>query len=892
MFDSQLFRTVRDIRKKNISYKYLHRLQNEKEDLKKLPSSRETAKKIANTQDKIDKILFVPEIISIVMESLSDYRYLYKSKLKLNNKEYRRISCSAGQARVSTVIFCDTEIADELDEILDNRRDKKKKLVPSKFNAYKGLITSSTSVVSTPRFCLAPDYKSDTTFDVNFVTETELHKDDIIDVRSTTETFNRFDGQGLVSVKMANKWAEELGLDYTPSQWCIRAPYCKGMLTVMDMKSFCDTELKEYKIGEDRYMIKTSYKDENGEYKMVDIRNIDVVISESQLKLWDSYSSIEDYQDNCKKNNLKWGVALASPKKDKDILKMNYQFLQTIRIESNRDIEKICGEFVDWISGVTSKDIYYTLLFLLGTDVDEYGIVKYLDSSDNYWIKALMLNHELIKDIWFKKKIYDLIKKKIKKGCLGEILLDGNFSVLVSDPYAQMQHVCGIPVTGLLDKREYYSHYWNEKGVKFVDSMRAPLTYRSEHLLLNLKNDERARHWYQYNTTGIIVNVHGSETVNWAGSDFDMDIIATTSDETVIKGVYQNELPIMYEPPKSEPKILKDRDLFDADKHSFGSEIGQITNKSTSGYALLADLEEGSREYEVTMTRIKMCTKLQSAQIDKAKIGRKVKSIPKTWTNYIEYEDGDTEEIKKEKDFLNRISLRKHPYFFIYLYKGTRRSYKKYYSNQDITCRQRFGKSIDELISAKRKTKEELDFLNEFKKKSPVIDSDCTMNKICKYIESIDFGIRRIAQDESDEELHTLLMSGNVSEFDNSICKKIVKAIQDFKDLSHGLASTSDTSVRDDLDEEVEANIDITYTELEAKLIEICSNVNILVDYLIYIFYVRNKGFNKEVLWKIFGSYIIENLRLKTNKIVVPVPDENGEIEYLNKKYTLKEVLV
>lgn len=56
-------------------------------------------------------------------------------------------------------------------------------------------------------------------------------------------------------------------------------------------------------------------------------------------------------------------------------------------------------------------------------------------------------------------------------------------------------------------------------------------------------------YWYRHNYTGIIVNIHGSETMNWAGSDFDYDIIATTSDKTVLKGVYKNELPVAYTLP-------------------------------------------------------------------------------------------------------------------------------------------------------------------------------------------------------------------------------------------------------------------------------------------------------------------------------------------------------
>lgn len=887
MFDSQLLRSLRRLKGREFNIKYLENLKLELKQLRSQPDSKELRKLIQYKQNEIDKYLFVPEIIVIVMENKNHYKYLYKNGLKLNGKTLKRYSCSAGQARVSSVVFCEEETAKKLDEIMDNGRDKSKHLVPSKFNAYKGLITSSTSVVSTPRFCLVPDYYSDTKVKVNYVTETDLNQDDIIEIKDITETFNRFDGQGLVSIEMATKWAEELGLDYIPAQWCFRQNYIKGMLSTFDIKGFCE------KKNNKNYNIKTSYKDENGNHKIVDLRTVDVVISESQFKLWDSFPSIEVYQENCEKNKLDWGISLISPKKDKDILKMNYQFLQTVRL-SDADIEKVSEKFVDWVIGVNSGNIYYTLLFLLGTEVNEDKIINYLKQSDNHWVKSLLVNHNLISDKWIKRKIHSLIKKKIKNGCLGQILVDGNFQVLVSDPYAQMQHICGLEVTGLLGKKEYYSNYWNEKGVTVVDSMRAPLTYRSEHVLLNLKKTEEMDYWYKYNNTGIIVNVHGHETMNWAGSDFDMDIIATTSDKTIIKGVYQDELPITYEPPKPKKEQLTDRKLYNADLHSFGSEIGQITNKSTSGFALLSQLEEGTEEYNTTLNRIKMCTKLQSAQIDKAKIGRKVKSIPKIWLKYNKINEFDSDKIKYQKENLNSILLEKHPYFFTYLYKGTRTKYKNYYNNQDVTCRQKFGVSIDELKKMSRKTPEQLEFLKYFKLYSPVIDSDCVMNRLCRHIESVDFGIKNIVKEDHDEEYYKHLINGDELVIDEEKYKKVLKVYKNFKQTSENLAKTTsyERSVKSDNDELIEMNIKLAYEELQNDLLKISSNIYEVVDYLIYMFYVDKQESNKEVLWTVFGDYIFENIRSKFNKITIPVPDDNGEINYLNKKYTLKEVVL
>lgn len=885
LFDNQMLRSIREIHNRGLDCGQLDALINEKDRLKHLPHSHENVKLIKEIQSQINELLFIPEYITIVMDHPSHYRYLFNNGLQLNNKKFIRFSSSAGQARNSTVVFCEEETAKQLDVILNNGRNLEKELVPSKFNAYKGLSGSSTQIVSTPRFCVVPDYESESKVKVNFVTETDLNEDDLIETKEVTEKFNRFDGQGLISYEMASKWAAELGLDYVPAQWCIRQNFIKGMLNTFPIHEFCE------KVNNGNYRIRTSYCDENGNPKIVDLRDIDVIITESQFKLWDSWDSVEIYQENCIKNNLKWGVSLHSPKKDKDILKMNYQFLQTLNL-NKKDIEKVCEKFVDWISGVTSENVYYTILFLLGTEISEEKIMNYLEKGENYWIKSLIINPKLIHDKYIKRKIYDLIKRKIQHGCLGEILIDGNFQTLVSDPYAMMQHVCGLEVTGLLKEKEYYSNYWNEKGVKMVDSMRAPLTFRSEHVILNLQQNKELDHWYRYNYTGIIVNVHGHETMNWAGSDFDYDIIATTSNKTIIKGVYRDELPVMYYPPKAKKKKLTQDDLFRADLFSFGSIIGQITNKSTSAYALLPLFKENSKEYKTTMNRIKMCTKLQSAQIDKAKIGQEVKGIPSTWLNYHKVNENDLDNEKEQKEFLNRILLEKHPYFFIYLYKGTKNKYKNHVNRYNITCQQKFGMSLEELMNTKRKTKEQRDFLNLFEKYSPVINSDCVMNNLCKYIESVDFGIKNIIKDSKNDEFYPLLLNNDVK-FNHERYLQVISTYNKYKKMIHKLipVTSQNESQKSGFDEEQSKMVAGQHEKFKSKLLEICSNEDELVNYLIHLFYVEQPNSNKELLWKMYGKNLYKNIKANSNDtILIPVPDEHGYINYLNNYYSLKEV--
>lgn len=882
LFDNQMLRSIRDIHKRQIDYNYLERLHRRRDLLKKQDHSEENAENIQHLQDKINGILFVPEYITIVMDHNSHYDYLYKNGLKLNNKIFKRFNSSASQSRVSTVTFVEEETAKKLNKILDNGRNTNKPLAPSKFNAYKGLAGSSTQVVSSPRFTLVPDYESPTTFKAHFVTETEWNEDDILEEKEITDMFNRFDGQGLISYEMASKWADELGLDYVPAQWCIRQSYIKGMLCTFDIHKFCEQE------NNGNYIIKTSYKDEEENPITVDLRNVDVILSESQFKLWDSFPSIKQYEENCRENNLKWGVTLYTPKQEKDILKMNYQFLQTLNLDKN-DIEKIASKFVDWVTGISSDNIYYTILFLLGENITEEKIDKLINKSDKHWVKSLLVNPNLMNDKYIKRKVHDMAKRRIQKACLGDIIVDGNFQVIVSDPYAQMQHVCGQEVTGLLGKNEYYSNYWNERNIKLVDSMRSPLTYRSEHVLLDLVQNEKINEWYKHCYTGIIVNVFGDETVRWAGSDFDYDILATTSDETVIKGVFRDELPVVYEAPKPKKVELTEDKLFESDKFSFGSIIGSITNKSTSGYALLSELDEGSEEYKTTLNRIRMCTKLQSAQIDKAKIGREVKGIPKPWTTYQKIKDDDSDEIVQRKEFLNSIMLDKHPYFFTYLYPDTKRKYKSHYKKYNISSQQKFGLTLDELKNKKRKTPEQLEFLHKFNYFSPVIDSDCVMNNLCRYIESIDFQIKNIVGRDSGIDYRTL-MSKDFDGIDKIKYEQIVDVYNKYKKNVSQFASISNGFTRNDFDEVRYRQVIGGYELFKSEMNKACSNIQELVNYLVYMFYVDDKKQNKDILWKLYGDQIFKNIKSNTEYFFVPISDDDGELEYLNKKYSLRKV--
>lgn len=848
-------------------------------------------------QDKINRILFNPDYVTVVMDNLKQYDYLYNNGFIINDEKYKRLSCGAGQARVSTVVFGNEKIIPKTKEKLNNGRDLNKKFSPSKFNAYFGLYGSATKEVSEPKFIVVKDYENTTSFMANYVIENGWGVDDTIIQKEIKDTLmNRTDGMGLISYRQAAKWAKEMGLDYVPSQFCIRQSYLKGMVCVFPIHEFCE------EINDGNYSVDTIYKDARGDYIKADLRDYDLIISESQFKLWDSFDSVDMYIDNCRKNKLDWRVALVSPKEAKRMLKLNYQFIQTLNLNIN-DVENLAEQFVEWITKVSYNDAYYMLLFLLGVNNDTEKITNFLSSSETYWIKALIANNNVKNDKYIRTKVRELIKKKIENGCKGDIYVDGNFQVIVSDPYGFMQHVCGLPVTGLLKEGMSYSNYWNQRNIKQVDAMRSPLTYMSEHVILDLQKDDDTEKWYRYCKLGIILNYHGHETFNFAGSDFDMDIIATTPNQIMIKGVYKDELPVVYDAPKPQKIIFTDKDLYESDTFSFGSIIGSITNKSSNGYAKLPLIEKkfgkNSQEYTLIKSRLQQCCKAQSAQIDKAKIGQEVKGIPKVWVNRNKIKKNKHGEIidkhVNRKSLYNNTLLDKYPYFFRYVYKDTNKAYKKYLDEYNVICKQKYKMSFHELESIERKTKEQKEFVANFYEFCPVLISDSSMNLLCKYIESINFGISqktKINAELFDYEIYRR------NEFEYMNYYEEVKSVtKEFISEQRNviIVQNIDNDEYENCDDNHEIYLDNTSEDLFERLNKINCNPYIIVNCLIDYFYKEKPKSNKDLLWTTYGKYIYKNIVDNTGSstALFPIPceeDETWDLQYLGYHYKLQEV--
>lgn len=363
--------------------------------------------------------------------------------------------------------------------------------------------------------------------------------------------------------------------------------------------------------------------------------------------------------------------------------------------------------------------------------------------------------------------------------------------------------------------------------------------------------------------------------------------MASTNNRAIIDAVYRDELTVTYDAPKPAKKVFTRDDLYSSDVFSFGSSIGSITNKGTNAYALLPVVERDygrdSEEYRILYSRLQQCCVAQGKSIDKAKIGQKVKGIPDVWTRWSRISDDDTEDQRHYKELMNRILIDRRPYFFKYRYPKSRKEWREYEQEKDILCQILYGMTVKELQELPDKTDEQAEWLRGFEKHAPLIVSDSPMNLVCRWIEKQDFEIqRRVKNSDFD---WTIYLS-DVQDVSGEDYERIVRCYKRHqRDISSNLSGNCDIRMSDS---EVYENSVARFRE---KMSYICSNPAMVANALLRYMYVESPTTAKGLLWDAYGRQMVMAARTKNSgKILCPMPDQAGDIEYLGKKYCLAEV--
>lgn len=830
--------------------------------LRKEDNSVQTRRQIKQLYSKLDDIQFKPDYLCVIIDKEKDYHRACRG-FSINGIRYVRLLGTNGGVKNETIVFISERHAEEIRRRIDNGRDLTQAMVPAKLEAYKALTCSASVPVSMPNGILVvSDCETEFLSDVVYLNDEGTDEPVMEERRQVPVQLDESDGYGLMMPSLAQRWSGELGLDYMVSGVNTRFSWEKGMVFTFDFQDFAE------KVA-GTYMVKDAWGNE------VDVRDVELVLTTSMLKLWDSYPSCEDYISNCVANGYTFGVAKTCPKELEKERTLNYQFIQSYDLDDN-DIERLIKPTVNEIQDVLYADVSKTILFLKGAGLTADNVGK----ADNDYAKAIMIEPSMLDDPYIQSNIYQMIKNRINEAKVGVLKVHGNYSIVCGDPYSLCQHTFGLEVTGILGDGEIYNKYWADLGAEKLACFRAPMTCHNNIRLVRPNRSEAARYWYQYMTTCTLFNSWDTAAHALNGMDKDGDLVLLTDNEVLVDRL--QVLPaLMCAQRKAQKRIVTEADFIQANIDSFGDDIGKTTNWITSMFDVQAKFPKDSPQYIELDYRIKCGQLFQQNAIDKAK-GIIAKPMPREWHD--RHSVNQIEDPERRR-FYQEIVADKKPYFMRIIYPTLMKQYNTYIKNTNKNALREFQMTVDELleIPEERQTERQSDFLRYYWKRMPVGVNDCVMNKICRRFER-EFDGYLGRHNSAAEFDYTVMKSG--ADYTRSQYNAILKLYENYNKRLRSYVVFANYERVDEYD--TFTRMSEMQAEFEQECAKVCPNRDALCDIVLDICYTKSS--TKRFAWEMCGDEIIKNLlRRNDGMISYPTIDPSGEIEYGGDRFSLQK---
>lgn len=766
------------------------------------------------------EIDFSKIFMQVVIDKKSDFgRATCKKGITVNGINFRRFVGTTGGLKNNTLLFCNSQYVDKLNELCECKRNKDIPLVPAKYEAYKALTCSASQPICNPngilvvRDCITKYFSDVISLDDGVESDEPVRKI----IKNKELENNVSDGFNLCTIEYMQKIGESLGLDYTPSGVCLRNAWLKGMLYPFPIIEF----IEKYNNGD--YLIEDIWGN------IQDIRNCEMIITESSLKLWSAYNSVEEYVNACDECGYGFSVTKISPHILEEQRELNYQYLQSYDFTDD-DIEELCTPTIQYLKDAMCGDYASTIKFLGITD----------NSDINSWQRSLFTSEYMMGDPYVIDSVHRFIKKKMDDAKIGKLFVDGNYQIASGDPFALMQSICGLEVTGLLKAGECYSKFWIDKNENEIVLFRSPMTSHNNIRMCNVNSSDECQYWYQYMNTIMIINGWDSFCMAENGEDWDSDLNFSTNN-SVLKRRYKFLPAIECVQRNSSKIVVTEKEVLKTNKNGMGNQVGTITNYVTSMMEVQSHFEKESKEYKELEYRIECGQLYQQNELDKIK-GIVAKPMPSNWYNMGACADDR---------YKQSICAYRKPYFMIYIYEETKRDYKRYIKESNDKCKLIYNCSIQDLYDNKDKlSDEQKEFLFWYEFKMPVGIGNCSMNKICRYVESQLDGYKSQLHRNSTFDYNELKVKRRCTEEHRQALRELEQeyreCVREYKAQKHFDKGESNK------------NRKFLYKKFHEEAMNICPNDDERLNIILDITYGYNG--NKQFCWDTIGDLICERL--------------------------------
>ena len=862
--------------------------------IKKLENTYENKQKIIKLYNELYEKQFQQDYLMLIMDSPKDYKEACKNKFSITidygdrqeTVTYVRLLGTAGSIKKSTIMFINENKHDEIMRRINNGRytgpkdgetvkihngiELGYKFIPAKLSAYFALQCSASISVPWPRIIVVNDAEVKFTDRVRIVRDSGNEENPIwptvSDPQEVEIEADVSDGMGFISPEMSSVWAKSLNEGDEPlSGYNTRCAFVKGMVFTIPFVQFAEEVAHTY-------IITDAWGDKR------DIRDADVILTTSMLKLWDSYDGFEDYYENCMKNDYDFCIAKSSPRELRNVHTTNYQYIQDYCL-SDTQIDDLVAPTVTKIKECLGLDWKKLILYMCGTGLDEKNVLK----SDPM-CKAIMANPELVKDPYVRSKVNRMIQKRINSAKIGVLDVAGDYAILGNDPYSLLQKIFGMEITGLMKAGECYHKYWTDKDVDEIVLFRAPMTSHENVQKLKVVASDEMQKWYKYIKTCCLINSWDTTAMRLNGADYDSDTVFSTNND-VLLNAFEYKDTLMCVQSKMPKKVPTEDDFIASDINGFGDSIGSVTNRGTNMISLREKFDKNSEEYNRLQYRIRTMMNYQQNAIDRIK-GVVAQPIPKEWleSRLSKPKDDDNESVLKKKEIDYNIAAEIKPWFFIYRYSQLKIELEKYMKSVKSNCKIRFGKTLDDLYVSDKRTEEEEAFIYNYEKYMPISRAPGTINRICWKIEDEFQLVDVFPNVEFDKEILKSNITYSQEEYD-AIKKLYDEYGKNLLLISKGRKKNETTA------EDAEFSVNQLKESFKRDCLTVCPNSRTLANIVVDICYLSNK--NKSFAWDVSGEEIFQNVLSNSGgKIQFPVKDEHGDIEFCGKRFSLHTKVV
>ena len=481
------------------------------------------------------------------------------------------------------------------------------------------LATSSTFETSiVPKIIILPECNNIVTSNIVTIIDDEVKEiyenepnEDLRKLRNVDTT--AFDGCGIMSLNLAEKIKQEMGLDYDVTFAGIRmynGLAVKGLVTAVDFIKYFD----EFYAGDTEYF---RYNKEQQCYEIKDMFNdwqcandADLLLNETQVKWAKHFIKKEDsktYGMEQMKNKLnrlnakeyiEYKALLThlyitkvnkNETKTKDHILTNYQLLSNIATTEKEidtlsaSTEKVFRDILDGNEDV-ARIFWGDTIKTVGAaeDGDE---PEEVESASTQAQHLLQINPQFMNLAYVRRAIARMIKKKIKLLASGKFYIRGHFKTLTQCPVTFLDWIMNRkdntlmpePINGLSANRFYCS---NIQADETRTISRNPLNSFSEVLNVTFgRNEVMDKYLGHFSKDILVFNCYDLSPSILSGCDFDLDG-CVCCDEEIIKNSVVKDLPLInLDDDKSKAKKLEynHHNRMEATLKASGNLIGSLS---------------------------------------------------------------------------------------------------------------------------------------------------------------------------------------------------------------------------------------------------------------------------------------------------------------------------